>query len=130
MITKITKSPAIDPDAEVAREHPPVRIAKPRVATKAQNPVLDPPEEVEESDKSKEDGHHEDRLAKFKRVASVRVKAVLKAIRLLGNCSSNAYEFTPAQVERILEVLRKAVEDLGESFNPVQDDSEEFHFDE
>lgn len=124
MITKTR----IDPDAEVAPSPLPVRIAKAKVVTKGQNPAVQPPEAAEAAEED-EAGPSEDRSARFKRVASSRVKSVLKQIRLLGNCSNrSAYEFTEPQVERILEVLRKAVEDLGVSFNPVKNDSEDFHF--
>ncbi|MFA6486132.1 MAG: hypothetical protein WCX97_01585 [Candidatus Magasanikbacteria bacterium] len=50
----------------------------------------------------------ENRSARFKRVAERRTKAVLRSIRILGNCSNkSAYQYSDEEIAKIF----KAIED-------------------
>lgn len=42
---------------------------------------------------------------RFQRLAEARVNKIIKMVRLLGNCSGKAYEYTPEQVNQIFIIL-------------------------
>ena len=42
---------------------------------------------------------------RFRRLAEARVNKIIKMVRLLGNCSGKAYEYTPEQVNQIFITL-------------------------
>lgn len=53
---------------------------------------------------------------KFKRIVEPRVSKALKSIRLIGNCSGSAYEYTEKDVADICNTLVAAVEQLTASY--------------
>ena len=52
----------------------------------------------------------EEKAKDFIRVVTPRVKKALKAIRLIGNQSGSAYNYTPEQVANIITALRLEVD--------------------
>lgn len=55
----------------------------------------------------------------FKRVGTPRVERVLEAMRILGNTADDTrYEYSPAQSEKMIAVLTKALCDLQDKFRP------------
>lgn len=63
---------------------------------------------------------------RFKRVASRRLNAALKQMRLLRNCSVHSYyEYTPEQVTTIVTALQQEVERVKDAFAGVKDDEPE-----
>jgi len=59
---------------------------------------------------------NESKEAKFKRLASVRMSAALKAVRGVANLSGAGYGFTEAQAAQIGTDLDKAVSYVKNSF--------------
>ena len=50
----------------------------------------------------------EDRAARFKRVAERRTDAVLRALRILGNCSNkSAYYYTDEEVNKVFRAVEE-----------------------
>jgi len=49
---------------------------------------------------------------KFKRIVEPRVSKAVKAIRLIGNCSGSAYEYTEGDLTLIMVALQAALEQL------------------
>lgn len=62
----------------------------------------------------------------FVRLATQRVKKVLKAYRILGNCSSNNYEYNEVQINTIYESLLKGLETMMAKFTPSKIEQENF----
>lgn len=71
----------------------------------------------------------ETKKAKFKRVVEPRVRKALKAIRLIGNCSGSAYEYTTNDVINIAAVLQKEIEQLDTRFTSKGAAAIEFNLD-
>lgn len=46
----------------------------------------------------------------FKRIVQPRVRKAIKAIRLIGNCSGSAYEYTEKDVAGIVAALNTEIE--------------------
>ena len=59
----------------------------------------------------------EDRAARFKRIAERRVKAAVKMIRLVGNCSGAGYYYTPGQADALRTILQRAVDTSMDRFH-------------
>ena len=58
---------------------------------------------------------------KFVRLAEKRMENVLKGISLLGNLSNcSNYEYTEADVNKIIKTLKTAVSDLERTYNTSQ----------
>lgn len=53
----------------------------------------------------------------FGRVLPARMNKALKAIKLVGQCSSPNYYFTETQAAKIVETLQVAVRQVQDSFN-------------
>ncbi len=65
----------------------------------------------------------------FIRLGIPRVEKVLKALRILGNCSNRSnYEYTPEQIDRISETIVKAVEKTILKFHDTKKEQETFEF--
>ena len=65
----------------------------------------------------------------FSRLAKVRTEKVLKAIRILGNCSNrNNYAYTIEQVEKIEVSLSNAVMNTMSKFVQSKQEQESFEF--
>jgi len=58
----------------------------------------------------------ESKRDKFKRIVQPRVRKALKTIRLIGNCSGTAYEYTPKDVAEIVAALQTEIEQLGSRY--------------
>lgn len=69
-------------------------------------------EEVEEEKPLQDESPAE----RFKRIANRRVNQALKYISLTKNLASRQYEYTPEQVEIVLNALRKEVDSLEDAF--------------
>ena len=52
----------------------------------------------------------------FKRLAVRRTRNAIKQIELIGNLSSPNYEYTPEQVQKIVAVLNKSIENMQAEF--------------
>ena len=65
----------------------------------------------------------------FLRLAQPRVEKVLKALRILGNCSNRSnYEYTPEQIDRMSETIVKALEKTIVKFHDTKKEQESFEF--
>lgn len=73
----------------------------------------DKPKKKKDSRVPKDESKH----SKFIRVCSPRVRKALKAIKLIGNCSTNDYAYSKEQVDKITEALYKAVNTLDQQFS-------------
>lgn len=71
----------------------------------------------------------ETKKEKFRRVVEPRVRKALKAIRLIGNCSGSAYEYTTADVSIIMASLRKEVEQLETKYQSKGVEDIDFNLD-
>lgn len=58
----------------------------------------------------------ESKAAAFRRLAIPRTNAVLDKLRILGNLSSSAYEYTPEQVDKIEAAIRSTVDNVINQF--------------
>jgi len=68
---------------------------------------------MEEKKEIKEKESPEDR---FKRLASLRTQNALKRIKLVGNLSGPGYKYIDEQVDRIINALRGAVDEVESRF--------------
>lgn len=53
---------------------------------------------------------------KFKRIVELRVRKALKAITLVGNCASPAYEYNADDIAAIVGALQCAIEQLDTAY--------------
>lgn len=61
-----------------------------------------------------------ERRMKFVKLAEGRVQAALTAIRKIGNLSNRrSYEFSDADVKKIMKVLKDAVAETERKFDPA-----------
>jgi len=71
----------------------------------------------------------ESKSESFIRIAKPRVKAVLKSLRILGNCSNrNNYEYTSEQIESIELALTDSLNETIAKFTPSKEQQEAFEF--
>jgi hypothetical protein len=55
---------------------------------------------------------------RFKRLASLRTNAVLKRLKVLGNCSNrNAYEYEEQDIEKIFSEIERKVKESRAKFH-------------
>jgi len=60
----------------------------------------------------------EARRERFKRLATARTNAVLKKIKVLGNCSNRqAYEYTEDEIEKIFATIDKYLKSVKSKFH-------------
>lgn len=65
----------------------------------------------------------------FIRIAEPRVKNILKALRILGNCSNRTnYAYTSEQIELIDFTLTNALTETMSKFTPSKKEQEAFKF--
>ncbi len=64
---------------------------------------------------------------RFKRLAIPRVIGVLNSLRILGNCSGSAYEYTDAQVDEMFSAIRGSLEAAELKFKQPKQVTFEFH---
>lgn len=61
-----------------------------------------------------------EKRAKFVKLAEGRVQAALTAIRKIGNLANRrSYEFTEADVKKIMKALRDAMSEAERKFDPA-----------
>ncbi len=71
----------------------------------------------------------ESKAERFLRLGTKRVSSVLKAFRILGNCSSrNNYEYSLEQIDKMFEVLQVALNNTEVKFTPSKKEQESFKF--
>jgi hypothetical protein len=55
---------------------------------------------------------------RFKRLAAARTSAVLRKLKVLGNCANSAgYEYTPEEVRRIFGAIESKVKEIRAKFS-------------
>ncbi len=59
----------------------------------------------------------ESKVVKFKRVCTPRLRKALKAISLIGNCSTKDYAYNKEQTDKIINSLTDAVGSLEKQFS-------------
>lgn len=65
----------------------------------------------------------------FLRLGKLRVEKVLKAMRILGNCSNRSnYEYTSEQIESMFVVIQLAIDNTFKKFTPSKSEQESFEF--
>jgi hypothetical protein len=58
---------------------------------------------------------------KFVRIAEARTNKIIDMIQLLGNCSnSSAYEYTPADVDKIFLALETELKEARKKFSKIE----------
>lgn len=69
---------------------------------------------------STKQGLRRDKRAKFVELAELRMIKAIKAIRLVGNLSNRAhYEFSDADVRKIISTLSREIEQLERRFKEI-----------
>lgn len=58
----------------------------------------------------------ETKREKFKRIVEPRVRKVIKGIRLIGNCSGTAYEYTTTDIVNIQTAIQVELDSLDTRF--------------
>ena len=62
---------------------------------------------------------HDERRARFIRVAERRTREILHKLRLLGNCSNkSAYSYTEEEVELVFSAIQEQLEAARARFEP------------
>ena len=71
----------------------------------------------------------ESKEAYFLRIATPRVKNILKGIRILGNCSNrNNYAYNQDQVNKMFATITEGLETTIMKFTPSKKEVESFEF--
>lgn len=66
---------------------------------------------------------HEDRHERFKRLATQRTNNVLRAIRILGNCSNKSvYGYGPEEVNKIFTEIERKIRETKTRFHIKRSD--------
>jgi len=64
----------------------------------------------------------ENKVDKFRRIASLRTQRILNDLRLLGNCSNNSfYSYTQEDISKIFTVIDKELRRVKNLFNKHRD---------
>ena len=67
----------------------------------------------------------EEKRERFKRLATIRTKAILDRLRVLGNCSQkHSYEYSAKDIEKIFSAIEKQLRTVRAKF----DDSKNIDF--
>ncbi len=70
---------------------------------------------------------NDDRREKFVRLAESRTQAALGALRKIGNLSNKrAYEYSDADIKKIVRALKDAVTDVERKFDSSGDHPDKF----
>ena len=65
----------------------------------------------------------------FIRLATKRMSNILKAMRILGNCSNRSnYEYTNEQIEKIYASIQESLTNMIGKFTPSKQEQESFKF--
>ena len=62
-------------------------------------------------------GGGESKSDKFKRLATKRTKNAISKVELITNLAGSGYEYTPEQVDRILNALQGSVDKVKAAFS-------------
>ncbi len=68
----------------------------------------------------------ESKNEKFKRLATKRVKNAISKVELIANLASSSYEYTPEEVEKILNTLQGSVDKVKAAFSKQKIEKTEF----
>jgi len=68
----------------------------------------------------------ESKSEKFKRLATKRVKNAISKVELIANLASSSYEYTPEEVEKILNTLQGSVDKVKAAFSKQKIEKTEF----
>ena len=68
----------------------------------------------------------ETKSEKFTRLATKRVKNAVSKVELIANLSSSSYEYTPEQVEKILNTLQGSVDKVKAAFSKQKIEKTDF----
>lgn len=72
----------------------------------------------------------DEKMAKFKEIATRRVSNACKAIQLIGNLSNRgAYHYDEAHIEKIFGALEQEIADTKAKFQPTKEEKRDFSFD-
>ncbi len=70
-----------------------------------------------------------DKRERFKRLATLRTKNVLRALKVLGNCSnSNAYEYSDKEIEAVFSAIEKQLRTVKGKFQSTTQEKIDFKF--
>lgn len=70
-----------------------------------------------------------DKRDRFRRLATLRTKNVLKALKVLGNCSNaNAYEYSDKEIEIIFSAIEKQLRVIKGKFQTIDKNNIDFKF--
>lgn len=65
----------------------------------------------------------ENRRKRFERLAAARTNAVLKKIKVLGNCANRqAYEYRDEDIDRIFSTIEKYLKSIKSKFHDPKDE--------
>jgi len=70
----------------------------------------------------------ETKEAYFLRIATPRIKSVLKALRILGNCSKSSYSYTTEQIDKMFDKITENLEKTRAQFKQSKQEVESFEF--
>jgi len=71
----------------------------------------------------------ETKEAYFLRIATPRIKSVLKALRILGNCSNrSSYSYTTEQIDKMFDKITENLENTRAQFKQSKQEVELFEF--
>ncbi|MFC1548706.1 hypothetical protein ACFL5E_01955 [Candidatus Omnitrophota bacterium] len=68
----------------------------------------------------------ESKSDKFKRLATKRVKNAISKVELITNLAGSGYEYTPEEVEKILNALQGSVDKVKAAFSKQKITKSEF----
>jgi len=74
--------------------------------------------------------HRENKHDRFLRLATGRVQRALKAIELVGRCSSSENEYSEREARQIIDALNEQVADVGRRLAHEKLQKKTFSFDE
>ncbi|HQK35434.1 MAG TPA: hypothetical protein PK074_11980 [Spirochaetales bacterium] len=65
-------------------------------------------------------GTQETKREKFVRIVEARTNKIINMIQLLGNCSnSSAYEYTPADIDKIFSAIENELKKARKKFSKI-----------
>lgn len=72
----------------------------------------------------------ESKADRFVRVVTPRIVKAVKSISVVGYCAGSTYEYTPKQIQQIVDVLLDAVEGVNKKFTVKTVAEREFEFED
>ena len=64
------------------------------------------------------DKNHENSEERFKRLATLRTNAVLKKLKILGNCANRqVYAYNEEEMDRIFSVIERKIREVRAKFH-------------